>query len=470
MSFRALLFKDQLLYGSCTKGVGLVVLWSRKEFVVKSVSSESYTVCGQLYSRCQGVNALIVNLLANKSIRYLIVTGLDLTGSGDVLCKLFELGINEKREINGIDGFTLDVNVPVEQFEELRRNVKIFDLRTEKNFEKINLLTASLREEGSYGENVELELSSPRLPDVFPTHAIGHTIHVSSITAGWKAGLRKIFRFGSLKRTEYDENSRELQSLFVVISNKSAEWCESFPFTREELAGYLPQVTSAVKFEGVEYTYGERLRGDLDQIEVIASKLRVTPYSRRFVATTWRTERDLFAVNPPCLVSLQFSVLDSKVHLFVFMRSSDFFAAWPKNAYAYNELLKEVCSKANLPVGSLAVLSQCAHVYAHDYEKALQVNKKQSKYEEWNPDPQGNLVVSLREGEIYVSHVAQSGMILEEFHGKSAIEVYRYIANQDIVSVVSHALDVGCELQKAEIALKLGIAYVQDKPLELNVL
>ena len=465
MVFRALLFKDQLLYGASSKGIGLVTLWSRKEYVTKTVSQESYSVCGQLYSRSQGVNALIVNLLANKSMRYLIVTGLDLTGSGDVLCTLFEHGVNEKREIDGVDGFSLDGNIPLEQFEEMRRNVKLFDLRAEKNFEKINDLAASLRAEGSYGENVQLELSRPSLPEVFPTYAVGHTIHCSSIAAGWKMGLRKIFRFGALKRTEYDEDSRELQSLFVVISNKSSEWCEDFPFSKEELASYLPQVTSSVKFEGVDYTYGERLRGGLDQISVIAEKLVKTPYSRRFVASTWRKQNDLFEVNPPCLVSLQFSVLDGRVNLFVFMRSSDFFAAWPKNVYAYNELLREVASKANLPIGSLAVLSQCAHVYSHDFEKALSVNKKQSKYEEWNPDPQGNLVVSLREGEIYVSHVAQSGRVLEEFHGKTAIELYRYIASQDMISVISHGLDVGCELQKAEIALRLNIAYVQDKPL-----
>lgn len=469
MNFRALLFKDQLLYGSCTKGVGLVVLWSRKEYVTKNLPLDSYTVCGQLYSRHQGVNALIVNCLANKSIRYLIVTGLDLTSSGEVLSKLFELGVNEKREVNGMEGFTLDENIPIEEFNSFRENVKLIDLRKEKSFENISKLVDSLSKQNAYGENVTLQLSAPRVPNVFPSREIGNVIYANSIATAWKMGLRKIFRFGALKRTEYDEDSREVQSLFITVNNSHNEWNDELPFSKTELEEYIPQVVSAVKVDGVEYTYGERLRGELDQISIIIEKLSKTPYSRRFVASAWTPRRDLFTNSPPCLVSLQFSVLENKVHLFVFMRSSDFFAAWPKNAFAYNELLKEVAQKANLQAGSLAILSQCAHVYAHDYEKALNVVKKQSKYEEWNPDPQGNLVVSLREEEIYIHHVAQSGKLLGEFHGKTAIEIYRYIANQDIISVISHALDIGCELQKAEIALKLGVKYVQDKPLELKI-
>lgn len=38
-----------------------------------------------------------------------------------------------------------------------------------------------------------------------------------------------------------------------------------------------------------------------------------------------------------------------------------------------------------------------------------------------------------------------------------------------VVSLTAHALDLGAELQKAEIALKNGLAYNQDRELGLFV-
>ncbi len=49
------------------------------------------------------------------------------------------------------------------------------------------------------------------------------------------------------------------------------------------------------------------------------------------------------------------------------------------------------------------------------------------------------------------------------------MEVFNTIIRENLISSLQHAADLGAELQKAEIALKHGIRYVQDDPLDFSV-
>ncbi|MCF7866276.1 DUF4346 domain-containing protein [Candidatus Woesearchaeota archaeon] len=83
----------------------------------------------------------------------------------------------------------------------------------------------------------------------------------------------------------------------------------------------------------------------------------------------------------------------------------------------------------------------------------------------WLPDPHGNVVIRVEDNLIRAMHVNQKGKAIDEFTGKTAKEVYRKIASNIAISMIYHALDIGAELQKAEIALMEGKKYVQDRPL-----
>jgi hypothetical protein len=80
----------------------------------------------------------------------------------------------------------------------------------------------------------------------------------------------------------------------------------------------------------------------------------------------------------------------------------------------------------------------------------------------WEPDPHGNLVIRVEDGLIKVTHFSPSGSVLEEFNSDNAKELYKRIASNNKISMIYHALDIGGELQKAELALKKGEKYVQD--------
>ncbi|MDP3742265.1 MAG: thymidylate synthase, partial [Candidatus Micrarchaeota archaeon] len=378
------------------------------------------------------------------------------------------------RMIPGDDNFVLDAGIPFEEFEVFRHRVELIDLRNVSDFSQLNQHLEKLEKKPVYGVDKIFTLTIPKAPDVFPSSLVGLQVSAGSIAQAWPLILDKIRTFGIMKDSEYDEKQQELLAFTSVItatdkvdSDSHHYWNRFFPFTQKDLEEYIPQVTSAVEFQGVAYTYGQRLRRPIDQIQRIVEKIKTVPQSRRFVASTWDIETAYDHASPPCLVSIQFNVTNEKLYLTAYFRSNDMFAAWPKNAFALQALQKEVAVQCSLSVGDLVVFSQSAHIYEHDFAKAKEVVEKTKPRFDWTPDPNGNLVITIRSGEIYVTHVNQGSKVLEEFHGATAIEVYRFIASKSKISVVSHALDIGCELQKAEIALKMGIQYTQDKPLPI---
>ena len=46
--------------------------------------------------------------------------------------------------------------------------------------------------------------------------------------------------------------------------------------------------------------------------------------------------------------------------------------------------------------------------------------------------------------------------------------MYNQLILADVISQIPHAFDIGAELQKAEIAIKQNLNYIQDQPLNFN--
>ena len=58
--------------------------------------------------------------------------------------------------------------------------------------------------------------------------------------------------------------------------------------------------------------------------------------------------------------------------------------------------------------------------------------------------------------------------MVAEIKGKTAIEIVNTLIREKFISTLQHAADMGIELHKAELALKYGIKYTQDKDLEIK--
>ena len=58
--------------------------------------------------------------------------------------------------------------------------------------------------------------------------------------------------------------------------------------------------------------------------------------------------------------------------------------------------------------------------------------------------------------------------MVAEITGKTAIEIVNTLIREKFISTLQHAADMGIELHKAELSLKYGFDYIQDKDLQIK--
>jgi len=91
---------------------------------------------------------------------------------------------------------------------------------------------------------------------------------------------------------------------------------------------------------------------------------------------------------------------------------------------------------------------------------------------DWKMDPLGGyfLIRLNRKGLlIEAGYCRKENKVERIIVGKTAMEIFNTIIRENLVGSLQHAADLGAELQKAEIALKENIKYVQDEPLEFSI-
>ena len=93
------------------------------------------------------------------------------------------------------------------------------------------------------------------------------------------------------------------------------------------------------------------------------------------------------------------------------------------------------------------------------------------RLKDFRMDPKGFFLIKIdkEKGLIEAGFVETKSFVMEKkFVGKTAIEMFNTIIKHGYITKLEHAADVGAELQKAEIALKHNLVYVQDEELKLK--
>ena len=105
------------------------------------------------------------------------------------------------------------------------------------------------------------------------------------------------------------------------------------------------------------------------------------------------------------------------------------------------------------------------------------ITAKYHKIKDWRMDPKGYFLIAIdknkkiiRVGYCKFSRLGNSPIndMVAEITGKTAIEIVNTLIREKFISTLQHAADMGIELYKAEISLKYGFKYVQDKEIEIN--
>lgn len=465
-------FEENLIVGNKESSIGVATLWTPKEAIAKSLDMEKIAVVGQLYSN-DGINPMMRNVLAYPRIKTILLCGADKIGSADALVKLIENGVNEKNQVIGKEEAVIEKEIPKEAIEQFRENIQVVDKRNVFKASEITAIVDALEtdpeiwaEERIYPE---AEISTER----YPTDPVGFKFRGKTVAEVWLQTIHAIMKFGAEKQAHHSSGQRELINVMTVIEEEDPEnpdfkpW---LPFTPEHFEGYKPQVMTADKIPGMNYTYGIRLRDHdgKNQIETIIEKIKSEPFSRRAVAVTWNVEIDDTSEHPPCLDLVQALVQDDKLYLTCYLRSNDMFRAWGENALAFRTMQKEIADGAGIEMGSLCLISCSAHIYEESYVKANDIIEEyKDQIHLCKFDPRGNFTIELKEQMISVIQMDPTGRKIGKYQGKTAMDVYMQLFRDQVVTELPHAFDLGCELQKAELALKHQVDYTQDRPLEL---
>ena len=99
------------------------------------------------------------------------------------------------------------------------------------------------------------------------------------------------------------------------------------------------------------------------------------------------------------------------------------------------------------------------------------------KIKDWEIDPKGYFLIKVDKKSnlirIYYCKIPKKNKssnhkALIEVQGTTAIEIVNTLISNKLISTLQHAADMGIELNKAELALRHGYKYIQDKDLDIN--
>jgi len=102
---------------------------------------------------------------------------------------------------------------------------------------------------------------------------------------------------------------------------------------------------------------------------------------------------------------------------------------------------------------------------------------KYHKIKDWEMDPKGYFLIEVDKKKkiIQVGYCkftrlgnAPINDMVAIVKGKTAIEIVNTLIREKFISTLQHAADMGIELHKAELSLKYGFKYIQDKDLLID--
>lgn len=485
---------QQLICG--TGQTAVITGWTVKQSVAKHLQASDYAVIGNLYSSTRGISPLVRNLIANPHVRFLVI--LDGTqedrnaGACQCLLDFLEKGFYAGKSEIGRDCWVIHSEIKGYIDPEIPEEV-LQQLRSALQWQRVNAIAQAVTATQQFAQQVAQHKPEPwgepqtfpeqdYQPQILPGVRYGHRIEGQTIAETWVKILHRIKTTGTIRPTQYGF-WQELIDLTAIVTDEPMGFSfpdpNYLPIQPSFLQDYISQILDdAPSTEGVKYTYGQRLRSHFgkDQIEQVIHKLASDPNSSRAVMSLWDVADHENTDSPPCLNHIWLRIVDNELSLTATLRSNDMFSAWVANAMGLRALqgyIREQVqaqSTQRLVLGPLITISQSAHIYSDCWEHSDRVIEqeylkllRQRRFD----DPVGSFLIRVEAGQILVEQLTPgSGEVVNCYEGKLAKALYQQIAASCPTLQPEHALYLGTELQKAEIAAKnsQGI-YQQDQPL-----
>ena len=482
MSNWPIYFKDKLIVGNPDSEIGIVTLWTPVNKIVDQIDKSLFSLAGQLYSK-EGINYIIRNIWANPKIRIIIICGEERIGSGNALIKFLEKGVDEQNQVLETEFCQIHKEIPQTAINLFRQNVKYKNLIGIYEPDKITGELKNYQPQNmTWAEPQIFPEAKIEFDGVMPTDQSVFKIRKKFAGEAWLEIIKKIMKFGTVRETFHGNNCKELFNIAAIITDEDPinfKMFPSFQITKKDITDYLPKFMTGEKGTA-DYTYGERIWNfpkienqnyKYNQVdEVIIDFLTRYPTDRAACAAIFGIQ-DHTAKSSPCMCFLQATNVEDKLDLTAYFRAHDIFGGWLLNAFGLRTLQKYVADKLGWTMGNLTIFSNCAHIYENNWQISQEIIKKYGQELDCTPDPRGYIILTVEADEIVAKHISPNGKTLQEFRqngkeDKATIKLYNQLVLADIISLIPHAFDLGAEIQKAEIAIKQGLKYTQDQPLE----
>jgi thymidylate synthase len=486
--FVPLYYGDRLRLVNPYGAVGVATLWSRVDYILQRLqeagvnldpASSPIAVIGTLYGN--GLRELLRNLLYNPQIRLLVIYGHDRSGSRQELENFFQFGL-EPAPAAAISYLPPAAGVQVQPCRIRQTNRVLDDLVRPEDFSprpEIHWL-GDPQDAASLGRVREFfaawrapdSLPAPRrdipLPQVevpyFPSNPRAFQVVRDTPLEAWREALHLLTRFG--RRVALKKGERlELQHVKVVIEKPRFEPeadLRAANFDPQRLRRYQADLLRDELRPDEAYHYGHRLRAYFgqDNLERCAQRLRRDPEDRKAYLTLWDNARDLGpAEGRPCLASLYFRKSGDALTMSATFRTHNAMDAWLLNAYGLMAVLEWVAGLAGLAPGSLVIISHSLGLDPKELDRALMIiGHRPFKV---RLDPMGYFRVSLDGDALLVEHRFED-VTLKEYRGKTAVALQHQLARDGALSDINHALYLGRQLARAEMALQWGQEFIQD--------
>ena len=480
----------KVFVGNPKSSVGICTLWKPIDKFANSIPEnilENIGIIGQLLDP-SGLNYMVRNLLANPRLKHLVVCGHDAvledkTVSEDRMStrELLKLFFDLKTAEEVIREY-IDESIPVDDVLNIIHNIQLIDLYKAESKQVVQRIS---RLEIEYQGN----LWAPPKVYPYPSHNKNQipilrssTIVSDTIVDGYVLFLKNLLTYGVFqKRRKYPEGTLTGFSSKVVIKKEDPDnlffdsdylppGCNKEYLERQ----YFPQVIGCKIADGEEYSYGSLLKG---QVDYMVRVLLEDENSKDAVASLWNPEMHQNHNDPPCFVFAQVLILEDKLNFVCNMRSHNIIKCWPENAFAFRKLQGLIFNQLNLKykdlkLGDLVVHSMSAQFNLNTKQKKIAESILEAGYKtirkKYFAKDVINCFVFLDNRDI-VLRIRSKGKVLREYRAKSARGMKNVMHLDGLDFLSDHAMYIGITLAEAEIALRMGLQFEQDKKLILGV-
>ncbi|MBF0342857.1 MAG: hypothetical protein HQL06_01375 [Nitrospirae bacterium] len=478
--FQPLYFKDSLDIINPHGCIGVVTLWSQREWVIRrfkecgldlAPESSPIAVFGNLYGN--GLKHLIVNLLYNPQITHLVVCGNNRSGSLQEMEGFFKDGVEVHETLgvrhNRVIGTNrlIDVRLSPGLFKRPPQVVSLGDVAGvdfDKRLRAFFHFPFQIAQD-EIPERIKIELTEPEVAS-FPCNHRGFTIIKNTPLEAWKELIFCLHRFAPVVNLGPRKGCRkELQNVKVVVERPAEEPAGilvKYGFDIEAFHQYQERLLSAELRADEPYNYGNRINAyfGVDAISVCIGKLRANSQDRGAFISLWDGRSDLTSdVSTPCMVSIFLRVFEGSLTLTATFRVHNAVDAWLQNFYGLIRLQEVICRAIDVPSGAITVISHSVGTNTADYERVLGVIKEKEKRFEFSPDPHGQFSISVEEGVIIVKHLYE-GNVINQYMSKKAERIQYELKRDRAISDIGHAIYIGRQLERAESCLLSGKPFV----------